>query len=293
MAKPLVSIIILSALRRGCTQSCLESIKLFTQGIDYEIIVVDMGMDPAIRGWLINFSSGRNNFKLVFNSGNVGTSKGRNQGIALSEGAYVVFLDNDTLVSDGWLKGLLGAAGRHRKAGLFGAKLICPNEYVYFCNRYVYDLPVAGVRRIGVRVVEPFKNNASAANVEERVAWYPTGCLMAKRELIGALNGFDENLCFVEEDKDLCLRAAGLGAEVVYCPSSLVIHDRVHDDAYERLIRYANLARIQEDIEYFESKWECKVDLIYSRACLKHLGYSELMIERMRLGELKKFFQVV
>jgi len=293
MTKPLVSIIILSALRRECTRSCLQSIAKHTPGNEYEVIVVDMGMDQVIREWLVDLASTTKNMKLIFNRGNTGTSRGRNQGIGLSQAEYLVFLDNDAKVSTGWLEELLEAAGRRPRAGLFGAKLVCPNEYVYFCSKYVYDRMIEGARRIGVRIVEPLKKDEPQVNVEERVAWYPTGCLMAKRKLIERLNGFDENLCFVEEDKDLCLRAAQSGAEAIYCPGSLVIHDRVHDDDYERLIRYANLERIRQDIAYFESKWNCKVDLIYSQECLRRLGYSDLMIERMRLGELKKFFQVV
>ncbi len=293
MPKPLVSIILLSALRMNCTRKCIESIFLHTSNISFEIIIVDMGNDETLKQWLMGLSIIYPNIKVIFNQYNVGTSKGRNQAVCAAQGKYVVFLDNDTVVTGLWLKHLLSTANRWPRASLVGAKLICPNDYVYFCDKYVYDTGLNGAKRIGVKITDSLKNKSPAANEETEVSWYPTGCLLAKKEALDEVGGFDENLVFVEEDKDLSLSVRKTGGLIIYCPKSVVIHERTHDKTYDNLVRFGNILRIKEDIRYFELKWQRKVDLIYSRQCLENLGYSDGLINSMVKGELEGIFTLV
>lgn len=292
MKQPLVSIIVLSALRQNSTQECLKSIDRFT-AISHEIIVVDMGYSHSIRQWLNQERAQRKNFKLILNSQNVGTSRGRNQAIGLAKGKYIVFLDNDTLVKPFWLEYLLQTAKRWPNGAMFGPKLVYTNNYVYFCDKYIFDQKMDNVRRIGLKILNPLRQNDSAANTETAVPWCPTGCLMIKREVLDILKGFDENLVFVEEDKDLSLRVRRLGKEIIYCPLSTVIHDRPQDNIYDSRVRFNNLRQIDADIKYFESKWACKVDLIYSKQALQYLGYSDRLIDDMLADSLGKFFSLV
>jgi len=291
MKSPLVSIIILSALRKACTQRCLESINKFTL-TDHEVIIVDMGIDKNIKKWLVNENKKHNNLKLILNKKNVGTSKGRNQGIKIARGKYIVFLDNDIILTRHWLDALIETFKKQTKGALIGSKITCPNKYVYICDRYVYDRNENGQRKIGLKVTRPFRDSNPEINIEREVPWYPTGCLMANRNLINELNGFDEKLFSIEEDKDLCLRAKKIGKKIIYCPRSYVIHNRIRDDFYEKEIRYKSIHRLKKDISYFESKWNCKVELIYSKKAIKSIGYSEIMINQMTNGRLKDLFGV-
>lgn len=290
MPQPLVSIILLSALRMKCTQKCIESIFHHTSGVNFEIIIVDMGKDKVLEEWLLKQEELHSNLKVIYNTDNVGTSKGRNQAIKQARGSYIVFLDNDAQVTNSWLKNLLESSYRWPKAGLFGAKLICPNGYIYFCNKYIYDEVINGIHRIGIKITDNLYNDDPVINQEVEVPWYPTGCLMVRKKTLEAIGGFDEDLMFVEEDKDLCLRAKSLGNSIIYCPASVVIHDRVHDEKYDKLVRFGNILRVKEDIKYFELKWQRKVDLIYSRQCLENLGYSEEFIDSIVSGPLGGIF---
>ncbi len=292
MNKPAFSIIILSALRRICTQRCVDSIDRFTN-IRHEIVVVDMGRDKTIEEWLRGESKKRNNFKIVLNENNVGTSRGRNQGLRLAEGEYVVFLDNDAMVTEGWIDGLLGAAKRWPEGALFGAKIVSPNGYIYFCDKYMHDYIDNGVRKVGLEIIKPFLKNDPGVNTEREVDWYPTTCLMARQDILKEVSGFDEALRFAEEDKDLSYRIKEKGRKIIYCPSSCVIHNRAKDDLYDKAIRYNNIPGIKRDIRYFESHWSCKVELIYSKECLELAGYSEAMIDNIQKGELSSLFTVV
>jgi len=48
--------------------------------------------------------------KIVHNDTNLGYPAGCNQGIALARGRYLIFLNNDTIVTECWLQGLIGWA---------------------------------------------------------------------------------------------------------------------------------------------------------------------------------------
>lgn len=287
------SIVILSALRWNSTRQCIESIRAGTEGVDYEIVVVDMGGCPEAEAGLRRLATDDPRLKLVMNGANAGTSRGRNLGIARACGRHFVFLDNDTLVRPGWLAALLDAAARRPDAGLFGGKLVCPNGFIYFCNRYIHDCVRGDRRFVGVKVTEPFNERDPRVNIEEDVPWYPTGCLLGRRDEIVSIGGFNEELRFIEEDKDLSLRMKQAGRGIVYVPACEVVHDRVKDPLYDSSIRFRNLEQMKEDLRRFETKWNCAVELIYSKQCLAIVGYSDAMIEDMRNGELRKFFTVV
>src|SRR4029450_13773385 len=58
------------------------------------------------------------------NQGFIGTC---NHGASLARGEIIVFLNNDTIVTPGWLDAILAVFGEHAEAGLVGAKLIYPD----------------------------------------------------------------------------------------------------------------------------------------------------------------------
>jgi GT2 family glycosyltransferase len=290
---PSVSVVLLSALRWNLTERCLQSIYAHTTGQDLEIVVVDMGGSSEAAGGLASHAARDGRVRLVMNDRNVGTSRGRNQGLAECAGEFVVFLDNDAVVRPGWLHALLRAAAVDDGIGLYGGKLVCSNGRVYFCNRYIHDVVRDGHRYVGVNVTVPYCRDDPEVNVREVVPWYPTGCLMGRRRDLLAIAGFDEGLPFVEEDKDLSLRMRAYGKQVLYVPECEVLHDRGQDAVYDATIRFRNAARMERNVRDFERKWGCSVELIYSRTCLESLGYAPELIEDMVSGPLRDLFTVV
>ena len=79
---------------------CLDSI-LNQSYSSYEIIIVDDGSDKHIANYLDSFN-GMDNI-LIFHQKNHGVSAARNQGVRLSRGSYVTFVDADDFVSKSFL----------------------------------------------------------------------------------------------------------------------------------------------------------------------------------------------
>lgn len=102
----MVSLIILTYNRLDVTKDCLESIRRHTPQ-PHEIIIVDNGSSDGSRQWLRERQSEQPTIKLIENSENLGFSAGCNQGIRAASGEYLLLLNNDTVVTPGWLAGLL------------------------------------------------------------------------------------------------------------------------------------------------------------------------------------------
>lgn len=80
------------------TKNCLESIIRNTAG-DYEVIIVDDGSDPDVAKELDKYED---IFKIIHNENQMHHSYCCNRGFEASRGEYIIFLNNDTLVTQGW-----------------------------------------------------------------------------------------------------------------------------------------------------------------------------------------------
>ena len=100
--KPDVSIIIPVYNKWQYTINCLKSISDNTKG-DYEVIVVDDCSSDQTAKQL----SKVNNLCLIKNDKNLGFIGSCNRGAKESRGKYILFLNNDTMVTDNWLPPLV------------------------------------------------------------------------------------------------------------------------------------------------------------------------------------------
>ncbi len=91
--KPLVSVIITTYNRCAMVLEAIESV-LKQDFLDYETIVVDDGSTDGTNDALSNYNQVN-----YFYQENQGISRARNQGLALSQGEFVCFLDSDDLGS--------------------------------------------------------------------------------------------------------------------------------------------------------------------------------------------------
>jgi len=94
----LASIVLLSWNAREYTKSAVESIRAHT-GSPYEIIIVDNGSDAATREMLASLPD----VHVIYNPRNMGFAHGCNQGIAAANGTHIVLLNNDVIVTDGFI----------------------------------------------------------------------------------------------------------------------------------------------------------------------------------------------
>jgi len=76
---------------------------------DYELILVDNGSNDSIPELFENFKSRPEPARVhvIRNESNRGFAAGVNQGLAAAQGEFLVLLNNDAVVTPGWLEGLI------------------------------------------------------------------------------------------------------------------------------------------------------------------------------------------
>lgn len=190
-AEPAVSVVIPAWNAAWCVGRAIDSV-LAQDFADREIVVVNDGSTDDTAGVL----AGYGDVIRVVTQANGGMSSARNAGIRAARGRYLAFLDAD----DRWLPGKLG-----RQMALMAQR----PELAFCAATARFEDPEgkpAGMwacsGKADAGVADIFAHHATVAGGASSV--------LARRELVQQLGGFDETL-FGAEDTDLWVRLAALG----------------------------------------------------------------------------------
>ncbi|HEY3663541.1 MAG TPA: glycosyltransferase, partial [Chthoniobacterales bacterium] len=105
------------------THACLAAVQKNSEGIPYEVIIVDDASTDTTRD-VIGSIPGLVYLRTEENAGFIAAC---NRGAAAARGSYLVFLNNDTTVTAGWLDALRETFDFEPTAGLVGSKLVYPD----------------------------------------------------------------------------------------------------------------------------------------------------------------------
>ena len=120
---PLVSIVIPCYNQVHYTYACLQSILEYTGDVSYEVIIAD-DVSTDATAELNRFVEG---LVIRRNSTNQGFLRNCNQAAQTARGKYIMFLNNDTKVTPGWLSSLVNLIESDPSIGMVGSKLVYPD----------------------------------------------------------------------------------------------------------------------------------------------------------------------
>ncbi len=216
---------------------------------DDEVIVVDDCSEDTTPVLLESYGS---QIKRIRRAKNGGYSAACNTGAAAARADRLVFLNNDTFGTDGWLERLLAYGARNPAASIVGAKLLYPDNSVQHAG------VVIGSERLPIPHLRGFPSEHPAVNVSRRFQGVTGACISIDRSAFEALDGFDEGYLNGYEDVDFCLRAGAAGHEVHYCHESLLYHvDGAtrgrdgHERGARRFLERWGERLAQDDVGYF------------------------------------------
>lgn len=167
-------------------------------GGELEVVVVDNASHDATA--LVAEAAGAR----VVAEGVPGRARARNAGAAAARGGLLLFVDADCVAEPGWARALV--------ACLEGASLVAGPV------RLRSGDPPNAVERL-----ERLWRFDQEGHVR-RDGWAASANLAMRREAFEAVGGFDSGFERIGEDVDLCLRAAGAGHTLAFCPESVVAH---------------------------------------------------------------------
>jgi GT2 family glycosyltransferase len=213
-ARPLVSIIIPVYNQYAMTISCLQSVVANTKQVAYEIIIAD----DCSTDLTSSISERIQGLSVVKTPGNQGFLKNCNLAAMSARGEYILLLNNDTNVQEGWLGYLLKTISDDA-VGLVGPKLLFADGVLQEAGGIVWN--DASGWNYG-RGQDPA---APEFNYTRETDYISGACILLKTSLWKKLGGFDERFCpAYYEDTDLAFSIRALGLKVVYEPKSVVVH---------------------------------------------------------------------
>lgn len=108
------------------TQECLASVRTHTQNVAYEIIVVDNGSKPDELP-VVRDACDLHGARLIELNQNLFFGEANNIGVEAARGGTILLLNNDVLVTPGYIAPLLHVLETAHRAGAVGAELRYPD----------------------------------------------------------------------------------------------------------------------------------------------------------------------
>lgn len=243
-ANPVFSVVVLTYNGLADTRRCLESVEAHSSE-PYELIVVDNDSTDGTAAFLQRWAEHRPHVRVVLNRSNRGFAGGNNVGLALAEGRYAILLNNDAVVTPGWLQGFRRAFATSPEVGLVGPRSNCVSGVQEVKNAgYV---STAQLDRFAHRWTEAHRDQYDAAT---RLVGF---CLGLRRSLWEKIGGLDDIYGRGNyEDDDYCLRTLAAGYQLVIAHEIFIHHTGGRAFRGTDL----NLADVcRENADRFRRKW--------------------------------------
>lgn len=212
---PRVSIVIPAYNEYRMTVFCLQSLLNTTTGVDYEVIFAD----DASTDLTSTIGERIKGIEIVRADENQGFVNNCRNGASHARGEYLLFLNNDTAFTDGWLSNLVAVLDADPKVGIVGPMLLFGNGRLQEAGGIIWN--DASGWNYG-RMDDPGRPEY---NYLKETDYVSGACLLIRQALWEELGGFDQRYVpAYYEDTDLCFSVRAAGYKVLYQPASKIYH---------------------------------------------------------------------
>ncbi len=212
--QPTASIIIPFFNKAEYTVNCLYALNKQTI-TDIEVILVDDASSEASCSVLESI----NGITLIRNKSNQGYLRSCNRAAKASSGDYIVQLNNDTLVLEGWLEYLIETLSSQPKIGLVGSLLLSTDGRISEAGGVIFNDASGYNYGRGKSAYE------KRFNYCRHVDYCSGASIIIRRQLWNSLGGYDTRYApAYYEDTDLAMQVREAGYDVVYTPLSKAVH---------------------------------------------------------------------
>lgn len=221
-----VSVIIINYKTLSLIINCINSIIEKTNGISYEIIVVDNNSNDNFDKCLKEKFGNR--LTCVPLTENIGFGRANNEGMKIANGRNIFFLNPDTLLVNNAIKILSNYLDMNPQVGCCGGNLY--NEEMKPIHSYSMMLPSI-----------KWELNLLSGGIFERIRWgknaqfnhtkdfrkvgYICGAdMMVKHSVLNQIGAFSKHFFMYYEDTELSYRISQAGFNIISIPTAKIQH---------------------------------------------------------------------
>jgi GT2 family glycosyltransferase len=282
-SQPQVTIIVVPRERFSYTRESLTSIYTNTD-YPFELIYIDAGSPPHIRDYLVSEAENRK-FLLIRTECYLSPNHARNLGLQQNMNKYVVFIDNDVIVSPGWLQSLIQCA--EETGATVVSPLICqgtPLHSEIHCaggETGILEETKNGITRR--RIIEKIYMQGKKL-VQTQIERQPTKlaefhCVLIRQNIFASIGYLDENLLNTKEHVDLCMLVQQANGSIYLEPKSIVTYVPTTSlqltDIPFYMVRWSD-AWEKSSLQHLSQKWNLTEDE-YFKNRYKRLGWRRNM----------------
>lgn len=217
-----VSIIIINYKTEELTVNCLESIKQKTNGINYEVIVIDNDSQDAS---IDNIMKAHPWAKYIKSSENLGFGKANNLAAKEAVGKYVFFLNSDTELINNAIKILFDFMENAPKdAGACGANLYYPDGSINFSYTTYFPTLLSHILYRSYMIKFYSAENFNTTEEIKKVSQVIGAHLFMRRDIFNEIGGFDPFYFMYVEDTDIQKTLSLRGLHVYSVPKAKIMH---------------------------------------------------------------------
>lgn len=216
---------------------CLASLEMNADDVNVHLIIVNDGSDAVTTQWLRARCTDTSRFTLIEHPGNLGYTKAVNTGLRASVAPYVITQNSDTIVSRGWLRGMLRCIESSPSIGIVGplsnaatwqnVPILRDETGSFAVNTLPPGVDVDRMARLVAGI---------SARAYPRLPFINGFCFMLRRAVIEAIGYMDEITFPIGygEEIDYCIRAADAGFELAVADDVFVFHAKSRSFGQER-----------------------------------------------------------
>ncbi len=224
-----LSVIIVNFNVKYFLEQSLCSVIKAGKNIDKEIIVVDNHSTDGSREFLLSrFPS----VKFLWNNANLGFAKANNQALSIAKGAYILFLNPDTIVPEDCFENSIRFFESHADAGALGIRMIDGTGKFLKESKRAFPSPLTSLFKLsGLTKLFPHSKTFAryhlghlAENENHEVDVLAGAYMMVPKKVLDITGSFDETFFMYGEDVDLSYRIQKAGYKNYYYAHTTIIH---------------------------------------------------------------------
>lgn len=212
------SVTLITVNYNGFSDTCGLIDSVFRYGYQIEIVVVDNGSSVNEAEVL---RERYDTIKVIRSDKNLGFAGGNNLGIKHATGKFLLFLNNDTVVTSGFLEPLINRLDSGQSIGM-----ACPKIKYSYAPDTIQSTGFSELSRITLRNTLIGEREIDRGQYEEprAIPFAHGAAMLVKREVIDKVGLMPEEYFLYYEELDWCLSIRNAGYSIWYEPQSTIYH---------------------------------------------------------------------